>query len=94
MPKLILDIPDYTLQDGLRAEWEEGFEISVRVEEGSVYLRANDAGLRSLARLLLGLTVEGVSDWAHWHLEDYNCLEEGSAPLTIGKLQADSQHTP
>ncbi|WP_027480543.1 Imm32 family immunity protein [Deinococcus pimensis] len=86
MPKLILDVPDYTPGDGLKARWDDGFQIAVRVEEGEVYLQANNAGLRSLARLLLGLTLEGVQDAHHWHLDDLNSLEEGSAPFTIMKL--------
>ncbi|WP_027482469.1 Imm32 family immunity protein [Deinococcus pimensis] len=86
MPKLILDVPDHLLGKGLRASWDDGFRIAVRVEEGEVYLHANDAGLRSLARLLLGLTLDGVPDAAHGHLDDLGGLEEGSAGLTVGKL--------
>lgn len=86
MPTLTLDVPDYTPEDGLRADWDNGFRITLRVEEGQVYLQANNAGLRSLARLLLGLTVDRVQDWHHWHLDDLNSLEEGSAPLTIMKV--------
>ncbi|WP_442873439.1 Imm32 family immunity protein [Deinococcus arcticus] len=48
--------------------------------------RKGGHALRSLARLLLGLTVDGVQAWHHWHLEDWNSLEEGSAPLTVMKF--------
>ncbi|THF88808.1 hypothetical protein E7T09_06445 [Deinococcus sp. KSM4-11] len=84
MPRLILDVPDYIR--GLHAEWDEGFEISVHIRDDEVIVWANDAGLRSLARLLLGLTVDSVPDSAHWHLDDLNSLKDGSTPLTIGKL--------
>jgi hypothetical protein len=86
MPMLSLDVPDYNPEGGIGAEWDEGFQIALRIEDGEVYLQANNAGLRSLARLLLGLTVDGVQDWHHWHLEDWNSLEEGSAPLTVMKF--------
>ncbi|MBB5364649.1 Imm32 family immunity protein [Deinococcus humi] len=86
MPMLSLDVPDYSPEGGFGPEWDEGFQIALRIEDGQVYLQANNAGLRSLARLLLGLTVDGVQDWHHWHLEDWNSLEEGSVPLTVMKF--------
>ncbi|WP_425358170.1 Imm32 family immunity protein [Deinococcus maricopensis] len=48
-----------------------------------MHLQANNAGLRSLVRLLVGL---GVQEGHHWHLEDLTNLEEDSGPLTISKL--------
>lgn len=86
MPKLTLNVPDHSPGDGLSAEWDDGFQISLRIEKGEVYLQANNAGLRSLARLFLGLTIDGVQDWHHWHLDELNSLEEDSAPLTIMKF--------
>jgi len=73
----------------MSADWDDHTRIAVRIEDGEVHLQANHAGLRSLARLLLGLTVGGVQDWHHWHLDDWNILEEGSAPLTITQLPDD-----
>lgn len=83
---LSLNVPDYSPEGGLSAEWDAGFEIALRIEDGQVYLQANNAGLRSLARLLLGLTVDGVQDGHHWHLDDLNSLEDGSAPRTVMKF--------
>ena len=73
----------------MSADWDAHTRLAVRIEDGEVYLQANHAGLCSLARLLLGLTVEGVQNWHHWHLDDLNSLEEGSAPLTITQFPDD-----
>jgi hypothetical protein len=66
--------------------WEEGFEISVRVEdEGIVVISANEEGLRSLANHLLMLADAPGRD--HFHLDEYNSLEEGSSELIVEKAE-------
>lgn len=62
--------------------WEPGFEISVTVEEdGAVLVSANRAGLVSLANHLATLAQGEHTD--HFHLDEYNSLEEGSAELIV-----------
>ena len=70
----------------MQFNWEDGFEISVRVEEdGSVVISANAEGLRSLADHLNTLADEPGCD--HFHLDEYNSLEEGSAELIVEKIE-------
>jgi hypothetical protein len=70
----------------MQFNWEEGFEISVRVEDdGSVVISANEEGLRSLADHLNALADEASGD--HFHLDEYNSLEEGSADLIVEKVE-------
>ena len=69
----------------MQFNWEDGFEIAVRVEEdGSVVISANEEGLRSLADHLNALADEASGD--HFHLDEYNSLEEGSAELIVEKI--------
>ncbi|MBR5640827.1 MAG: hypothetical protein IKW92_01695 [Firmicutes bacterium] len=70
----------------MQFNWEDGFEISVRVEDdGSVVISANEEGLRSLADHLNALADEAAGD--HFHLDEYNSLEEGSAELIVEKTE-------
>jgi len=64
----VIEIPEHRPGDGLRFEWEPGFEIAVAVDAGEVAIRANRAGLISLARHLLTLAQDEVSAGAHVHL--------------------------
>ena len=66
-------------------EWIDGFEIKVSVSEaGSVLISANREGLLSLAGHLARLA-DGEQG-GHFHLDEYNSLEEGSSELIIEKL--------
>jgi len=65
-------------------KWEEGFEIAVDVQGGEVVLSANEAGLRSLANHLISLA-DDKSCGAHFHLDENNSLEQGSAELIVQK---------
>lgn len=64
----VVIIPDYQPGGGLHLSWDEGFEIAVSVVRSEVVIKANRAGLTSLARHLLTLAQEGVSGGAHVHL--------------------------
>ncbi|MFD8323565.1 Imm32 family immunity protein [Kitasatospora purpeofusca] len=64
----VIKVPDIQPERGLQFEWEDGFEISLSATSAEVVLRANRAGLVSLARHLLTLAQEGVSSGAHVHL--------------------------
>ena len=63
--------------------WIDGFSIRVAAENGTVLISANKAGLLSLANHLTGLAEEPSGD--HFHLDEYNSLEDGSAELIIEK---------
>ncbi|MFG2334632.1 hypothetical protein ACGFMM_34205 [Streptomyces sp. NPDC048604] len=64
-----IEVPEY-LPDGrgLRFAWDDGFEIEVVAGSAEVLIRANPAGLTSLARHLLTLAQDGVRPGAHLHL--------------------------
>lgn len=68
-------------QLGNTVPWEDGFSISVRVEKDTAVLKADRAGMNSLAGIcrMLGEKTAGH----HIHLDQYNALEEGSAQLII-----------
>lgn len=65
-------------------KWEEGFEIAVEIQNGEVVLSANEAGLRSLANHLIALA-EDEAHGAHFHLDENNSLDDGSAELIVQK---------
>ena len=64
--------------------WENGFEISVRIENGTATIAANKAGLLSLSRQLAALAQEKPG--SHIHYDTYNALEDGSQELVIERL--------
>ena len=65
----------------MRFDWEDGFEIAVKNENGAVCIKANREGLVSLARLCIALAKE--TNGSHVHLDAYNSLEEGSDELIL-----------
>ncbi|MFI1796465.1 hypothetical protein ACH427_03770 [Streptomyces sp. NPDC020379] len=64
----VIDIPERRVGEGLRFVWDDGFEIEVRADEAEVVIKANQAGLTSLARHLVTLAQEGVGVGSHVHL--------------------------
>jgi hypothetical protein len=82
--ELKINIPEYS-GEGLRSEWEDGFEIEVKSDGDSIFILANKAGLVSLAKQLLTLAQDNVPSGFHFHFDDYNSLEEGSTELIIEK---------
>lgn len=63
--------------------WVDGFEITVRIDNGTAVISANRAGLISLANHLKSLAEEPSG--SHIHLDVYNSLEEGSSELIFEK---------
>lgn len=61
--------------------WEPGFEIGVSTDDGGAVISANRAGLISLANHLMTLAHGKPGD--HFHLDEHNSLEEGSAELIV-----------
>lgn len=65
-------------------EWEDGFEISVRIENEATIIGANKAGLLSLAKQFTALAEQDGN--GHYHLDEHNSLEDGSSELVIEKV--------
>ena len=65
-------------------EWEDGFTIKVKVDDGAVVVRANKEGLLSLARQLMALADSDAG--CHIHYDEHKSLEEGSAEMIIERI--------
>jgi hypothetical protein len=84
---IMLDIPDYNVNNGLEYHWEDGFEISVTESQSNIIIRANKAGLTSLAIQLLTLAQGAVPAGHHFHFDQHGGLEDGSKKeLVIEKI--------
>ena len=64
--------------------WVDGFQIMVKIEDDTVVISGNEEGLRSLANHLNTLSDEKGID--HFHLDEFNSLEEGSKQLIVEKV--------
>lgn len=70
----------------MEINWEDGFTVKVRVEDGgNVVISANKEGLLSLAGQLTVLANEETG--CHIHYDAYNSLEDGSSELIIEKTE-------
>ena len=69
----------------MRIEWVDGFEIQVKVENGTVVISANREGMLSLAEQLAALA-NGVPG-EHIHYDEYNSLEKGSSEMIIERVE-------
>ena len=65
--------------------WIDGFTINVAIDGNTVVIKANKEGLLSLANHLKTLAEEPVSG-SHFHLDEYNSLEDGSAELIVDRI--------
>jgi hypothetical protein len=83
---IIIKLPKYHPENGLRLEWETGFSIKVKQENGVVILQANEHGLMSLAKHLINLANPEVPANTHIHFDDSNSLESGSSEFIIEKV--------
>jgi hypothetical protein len=81
--RYLIDVPEYTPESGVRTEWDEGSEISVRIEDNGVVILANVPGLRSLARHMLVLAQDSIPTGNHIHMDDWSGLSSGSISVTI-----------
>jgi hypothetical protein len=67
-------------------KWEDGFTIATRVDaDGAIVISANAAGLRSLANHFMALADEESTN-SHFHLDEYNSLEDHSVELIVEKV--------
>jgi hypothetical protein len=83
----IVQVPTYDVATGLRG-WHDNDELlSVRVSpDGGITISANPAGLRGLARELLGLAQQGVPEGNEVYLTSKGqapTLAPGSPSLVI-----------
>lgn len=84
--KIEIDIPKYMHKEGIVLNWENNFSIKV-LGGDEIIIRANSAGLTSLARHLLALAQEDVPDGSHIHLDEYNSLEKESVTLIVERKE-------
>jgi hypothetical protein len=81
----VLKFKEYIPENGIELTWEEGFEIKCTIEDGSILIDANKAGLLSLANHLVNLAQDNIPGGSHLHFDEYNSLEDGSTELIIVK---------
>ncbi|WP_138752204.1 Imm32 family immunity protein [Paenibacillus sinopodophylli] len=85
MKKLMIEIPEYSPEEGLKLLWNEDFIIHTSINNDCVKIVANEAGLISLANHLLNLAQAKVPMGAHIHLDVMNSLEDNSCELIFEK---------
>ena len=83
----VINVGTYDRTKGLALEWVPGFEIAVSVQGSEITIRANSAGLLSLAQHLATLAQDGVPAGAHFHLDQYGGLEDGSHDLILERVE-------
>ena len=69
----------------MKFNWVDGFTVNVREDDNTVVISANKEGLLSLANHLITLAVKEPG--CHFHLDQYNSLEDGSLELIIEKTE-------
>jgi hypothetical protein len=82
-----IEVPAYNHDAHLVFDWDDGYHILVDRTASEVAIRANAAGLISLARHCLTLAQKSVPAGSHIHLTDSVELEGGSGDLIIDKLE-------
>ncbi|MEJ8651669.1 hypothetical protein WKI65_27200 [Streptomyces sp. MS1.AVA.3] len=85
---LVISVPEHRVGEGLQFTWDDGFEIELEVGSTEVVLKANRAGLTSLARHLLSLAQRGVREGAHIHLTA-NQEIESPIDLVLERVEKD-----
>ena len=65
-------------------QWEDNYEIAVRIENGVTVISANQAGLKSLAKIMNDMAERDGN--THIHLDKNNSLDDGSSELIIEKI--------
>lgn len=84
--KQIIDVHEYDAERGIITEWEEGSHIMIEMSPEGLMIRANAAGMRTLAQHFLVLAQDGLPDGAHVHLDDFSGLAGESEELMIERL--------
>ena len=83
MKEIKINIPEY--DDAIELIWDDNFKIKTSIPYDTITIEANREGLLSLARHLLLLAQEEVPNGSHFHLDDFNSLENNSVELIISK---------
>lgn len=83
MKEIKINIPEY--DDAIKLIWDDNFKIKTSIPYDTITIEANREGLLSLARHLLLLAQEEVPNGSHFHLDDFNSLENNSVELIISK---------
>lgn len=84
--KVIVEINDYSKENGICLRWEPGFKIECTESSDTVLIKANSEGLKSIANHCLTLAQEAAPKHRHIHLDSSNSLEDGSIELIIEKV--------
>ena len=69
----------------MKVEWVEGFEIQVKIQDGTAIISANKEGLLSLAKQFTALA-EGIPG-DHIRYDEHNSLEDGSSGMIVERIQ-------
>lgn len=85
MKEIKINIPVY--DDSVELVWEDNFKIKTSTEYDAITIEANSEGLLSLARHLILLSQEEVPSGSHFHLDEFNSLEDHSVELIISKKE-------
>lgn len=76
--------PERTCEDRrMGYEWEDGHELSARIDGQQIVIAGNAAGLKSLAGHLLVLASADVDPGSHLHLDEFSGLEDGSTEVIL-----------
>ena len=74
------------LKDGFEFVWNDDFFIETKITDNSLTIKANKSGLLSLARHIQSLAQDEVPNHYHFHLDESNAFEDGSAEIIIEKI--------
>ncbi len=85
MKEFKINIPEY--DDAIELVWNKNYKIKTSTPYDTITIEANRDGLLSLARHLLLLAQEEVPSGSHFHLDEFNSLEDGSVELIISKSE-------
>lgn len=83
MKEIKINIPEY--DDAIELVWDDNYKIKTSTPYDTITIEANHDGLLSLARHLLLLAQEEVPNGSHFHLDEFNSLEDSSVELIISK---------
>ena len=83
MKEIKISIPEY--DDAIELVWDDNYKIKTSTPYDTITIEANRDGLLSLARHLLLLAQEEVPNGSHFHLDEFNSLEDSSVELIISK---------
>lgn len=83
---MYINVPSYD-KSGFKFIWEDDAAIKCTVSNNTVLIEANSDGLVSLARHILELAQGSTPEGTHFHLDEFNSLEEGSSEIVFVRKQ-------